>query len=315
MLMIAAFHTLTGCSDGDPVPPLSKAVQIEGAIGSSTRAVINSGYEKDLEVCFARSDGGGAWRPLPAVRTGGTGRTPIVFTELQFYPSGSKQVKLSGYYPRTGVVDQTSVTFTLTDGATDLMATGPLSGSTPAPITTCTFRHLLTQLKFVCFSNQPELWGKVTKIEVGDIHSRQAYALTAASPLLQPVDAAGVLDLRSIRSAEDATLALYTGSLGVESALFAVQDSILVPTQQSGTEAKPLLLYITTEKGGVGIAKPEGYRHTAWLVVADDDEGITGVQAGYSHRIELFFTNSEIKVVSVSVDPWTPVEMEDPIPL
>ena len=64
-IVIATFVFLSGlaaCSDdggdnGSVLSPASgAAVRLEGAIGLSTRAVIGSGYNEDLQVCFARRD-------------------------------------------------------------------------------------------------------------------------------------------------------------------------------------------------------------------------------------------------------------------
>ncbi len=316
-LLLAVLSVLQGCSDGPGHEEPSKALHLEGAIGTSTRGVINSGYEKDLDVCFARSDQGSGWQELPAVRIGGIGRTPIVFAELQFYPDDNREVRLNGYYPGsgwTGNVQERPV-YTVTDGSTDLMATGLLSGSYSKPVTTCTFRHLLTQLKFLCFSDQPDMWGAITKIEVEDIHRQQTFALSDKMPVLSPVESSATFSLSSICTGEGKTLELYTGSSGSISESLIIQDSVLVPTQGAGTEQYPLILHITTQKGGVGIEKPGGYQHTAILVVKDTNTGESGVQAGFSHRVEMSFTNSEIEIVSVSVDPWSSVEIDEPIPL
>lgn len=57
-ISIAILPGLAACSDSNPTPPPvpETAVYLEGAIGASTRGVIGSGYEQDLEVSFARQD-------------------------------------------------------------------------------------------------------------------------------------------------------------------------------------------------------------------------------------------------------------------
>lgn len=312
MCLIAFLSGLQGCSEGDDQNGLTEALQLEGAIGTSTRAVINSGYEADLGVCFARRDeGASGWEELSAVRIGGGGRTPVIFDIPQFYPDGGRTVSLSGYYPRegwTGGAEGTPV-YTLTDGSTDLMATGLLTGAYPnRKLTGCTFRHLLTQLKFVCFSDRPEQWGAVTKIEVEDVYRGQTFRLDAPSPVLTPVTSSGVVTLTAIGASAGKAFELYTGVAGQ-----AAQDSILLPAQ-GGTDAHPLVLHVTTQKGGVDIEKPGGYHHTAALVIKDA-QGADGLQAGYSHRVEIAFINSGLEVTNVSVEPWSSVEIKDPLPL
>ena len=315
---MAVLSGLQGCSDGDETNGFAGALQLDGAIGTSTRAVINSGYEADLSVCFARRDAGAAsWQELPAVRIGGEGRTPVVFDVPQFYPDAGRTVNLNGFYPRSGWegVAQGTPVYTITDGSTDLMATGLLSGAYPdREITGCTFRHLLTQLKFICFSDQPEQWGAVTKIEVEDIYRRQTFRLQDTNPVLTPVTTSEVFTVTSIGASGGKSFDLYTGQIGSIPSGWTVQDSILIPAQEAGTVRHPLVLYVTTQKGGVGIEKAEGYRHKAILVVKEA-EGAGGVQAGYSHRVEIAFTNSGLEVTDVSVEPWSSVEIKDPIPL
>ena len=318
VFLMAVLSGLQACSDGDDPDSLTGRLQLEGAIGASTRAVLNSGYEADLAVCFARCDAGeSAWQELPAVRIGGAGSTPVVFDVPQFYPEGGKSVQLHGYYPRSGWAGGAggAPVYTVADGETDLMATGVLNGSYPdAQITGCTFRHLLTQLKFVCFSDQPDLWGAVTQIEVEGIYRQQTFRLTDTNPTLSPVTTSGVATLGAIGTADGRTFDLYDTSDGLLPAARAVQDSILIPAQGAGTAGHPLVLHVTTQKSGVGVEKPGGYLHTATLVVKEAD-GAGGVQPGYSHRVEIAFTSSGLEVVGVSVEPWSSVEIKDPIPL
>ena len=176
---------MMACSDdGDrklPVPETT--VRLEGAIGQSTRAVIGSGYEKDLAVCFARQDetsvssgSYGTWSLCKATRSGGKGNRPILFDELQQYPPDGSRIRLHGYYPAgdgTATDPQTGrVTFTI-DGKTDIMATGCLTATLYVPASTCTFRHLLTQIALVCYSDRTAEWGSVTKIEATGITTGQ----------------------------------------------------------------------------------------------------------------------------------------------
>ena len=87
-ISIAILPGLAACSDSNPTPePVPEtAVCLEGAIGQSTRGVIGSGYEQDLEVCFARQDetvvpreSYGMWNMYEAVRTGGKGNRRVLF--------------------------------------------------------------------------------------------------------------------------------------------------------------------------------------------------------------------------------------------
>ena len=210
LIVIAAIVFLSGvaaCSDGNSESQLvpEPAVRLEGTIGLSTRGVIDSGYEGELKVGFARQDetaasaeSYGAWRICKAVREGGAGSRPIVFDEPQWYPSDGRTIHLHGYYPAgAGTLDpQTGkATFTV-DGKTDIMATGCLSASTYEPVRTCTFRHLLTQIAWVCYGDRAELWGAVTKIAVVEVHTRQELDYGLESPSLADVSSGdGIQDL------------------------------------------------------------------------------------------------------------------------
>ena len=59
------------------------------------------------------------------------------------------------------------------NGTTDIMATGILVGNGYVPVTTCTFRHLLTQVRLVCYSDRVDAWGTIQTIEAADVHTRQ----------------------------------------------------------------------------------------------------------------------------------------------
>ncbi|MEQ3166578.1 hypothetical protein AAA214_25980, partial [Parabacteroides goldsteinii] len=155
-ISVAILWGLTACSDSDPTPPPvpETVVCLEGSIGASTRGVIGSGYEQDLKVNFARQDESavltgtyGRWAVHKAVRQGGRGNRPIVFAQSQSYPADGRHIRLHGYYPAEGEpttdAGTDKVIFRI-DGTTDIMATGILEGNGYVPVTTCTFRHLLT---------------------------------------------------------------------------------------------------------------------------------------------------------------------------
>lgn len=198
-ISIAILPGLAACSDSNPTPePVPEtAVCLEGAIGQSTRGVIGSGYENDLEVCFARQDetvvpreSYGAWGIYEAVRTGGKGNRPIVFAQSQSYSEDGRHIRLHGYYPAKGEAEAVAgtgkVTF-IVDGTTDIMSRGILTCSGYAPIQTCTFRHLLTQVRLVCYSDRSDGWGTIKTIEAIDVHTRQRLDLEQETPHLDDI--------------------------------------------------------------------------------------------------------------------------------
>ena len=291
---VAFFAGATSCTDGGeavlPPPVPETTVRLEGAIGSSTRAVIGSGYEKDLEVSFARSDETavsaetyGAWSLCDAVRSGGTGNRPILFAESQLYPEDGGSIRLCGYYPRSTGVTDSGVTFGV-DGDTDIMATGLLSGSHSSPIVSCLFRHLLTQLQFICYSDRAADWGSIVRIEAESVHTGQRLDLSEETPQL--TDISTEEQIRDIRVGGIAGLSMPE-----------VQGYILLPVSpETGTETAPLRLRIVTTHDGKG-NETETVHHASVFV-----EG--GFQAGELHCIELLFSGRGLEVVSVSVADW-----------
>ncbi len=299
---------LEGCSDGsghDPLPVAETTVRLEGAIGlSATRAVIDSGYEKDLEVCFARQDettgstgAYGMWKVCEAVRLGGGGNRPITFAESQLYPADGTHIRLHGYYPagEQVVIDSRTgkATFSL-DGVTDIMATGSLTATTYDPVRTCTFRHLLTQVALVCYSDRAEQWGAVTKIEAVDICTAQQLAWQSETPQLTgaldgPVGKVAVRDING----------LLLPQIGEDEELPEVQGYILLPVLPAdGTVAHPLQFEVTTAEDGKG-------NETATVShVSVSVDG--GFLLGKRHVVSLFFTDGrKIQAASVGVEQWT----------
>ena len=312
-ISIAILPGLAACSDSNPTPePVPEtAVCLEGAIGQSTRGVIGSGYEKDLEVCFARQEETtvpteiyGTWSIYEAVRTGGKGNRPIVFAQSQSYPEDGRRIRLHGYYPAKGeaeaVAGMGKVTF-IVDGTTDIMSTGILTGSGYAPIQTCTFRHLLTQVRLVCYSDRSEGWGTIKTIEAIDVHTWQTLDLEQETPRLDDISSGDAI--KNIPVQDIVNLPVPEVTVGED--LPEPQGYLLLPISPiDGTAKHPLHLRITTTKDG------RGTEHETVSEVSFHIEG--GFQTGKSHVVTLFFTDkSKIQTTSVSVEAWTDHEQDD----
>lgn len=306
---VAILWGLTACSDSDPTPlPVPEtAVCLEGAIGASTRGIIGSGYEQDLKVNFARQDESavltgtyGRWAVHKAVRQGGRGNRPIVFAELQSYPADGRHIRLHGYYPVEGEpttdAGTDKVTFRI-DGTTDIMATGILVGNGYVPVTTCTFRHLLTQVRLVCYSDRVDAWGTIQTIEAADVHTRQELDLSAETPRLADISVAE--DIRNLPVQDIAGLLIP--QVASDGSLPEAQGFLLLPASPvDGMAAHPLHLRITTTKDGNGNLK-ETLSNVFVRI-----EG--GFEIGKSHIVSLFFTEAaNIQTTYVSVEAW----MED----
>lgn len=306
---VAILPGLAACSDSDPAPELlpETAVCLEGAIGASTRGIIGSGYEQDLKVSFARQDESavstgtyGGWAVHKAVRQGGRGNRPIVFAESQSYPADGRHIRLHGYYPVEGEPTTDAgggkVTFRI-GGTTDIMATGILVGNGYVPVTTCTFRHLLTQVRLVCYSDRPAEWGTIKGIEAADVHTRQELDLSAETPRLADISVAE--DIRNLPVQDIAGLPIP--QVVSDGSLPEAQGFLLLPASLvDGTAAHPLHLRITTTKDGNGNLK-ETLSNVFVRI-----EG--GFEIGKSHIVSLFFTGAaNIQTTHVSVEAW----MED----
>ena len=304
---------LTACSDdgGSNRLPPERTVSLQSAIGESTRGVIGSGYEQDLKVCFARQDettvpeeGYGTWGIYEAVRRGGKGNRPIVFAESQSYPEDGRRIRLHGYYPAKGesesVAGAGKVTFTV-DGTTDIMSTGILTASGYVPVQTCTFRHLLTQVRLVCYSDRADSWGTIKTIEALDVHTRQTLDLGQETPHLDDISSKD--GIKNIPVQDIVNLPITEVTVGED--LPDPQGYLLLPVSPvNGTAEHPLHLRITTTKDG------RGTEHETVSEVSFHIE--SGFQTGKSHVVTLFFTDkSQIQTTSVSVEGWTDREQND----
>lgn len=300
-----------GCSDDDggellPVP--ERVISLQSAIGQSTRGVIGSSYDEDLVVCFARQDETDKasesyemWNVYKAVRTGGSGSRPIVFDDLQLYPNEGRNIRLHGYYPAEGKPAAGKVTFML-DGMTDIMATGKLTANAYAPVQDCTFRHLLTQVRLLCYSDHADQWGTIVKIEAMDVHTQLELDLAAETPRLDDLSSGDEV-IKNIFVQDITDLSIPQIKAGDEQP--DPQGYILLPVSPvDGTKARPLQLRITTTKDGRG----NGNEMVSDVFV--HVEG--GFLTGKSHVISLFFTASGgIQATSVGVEPWTDREQGD----
>ena len=312
-ISIAILPGFAACSDSNPTPePVPEiAVCLEGAIGESTRGVIGSGYEQDLKVCFARQDettvpgeGYGTWGIYEAVRRGGKGNRPIVFAQSQSYPEDGRRIRLHGYYPAKGeseaVAGTGKVAFTV-DGTTDIMSTGILTGSGYSPVQTCMFRHLLTQVRLVCYSDRADGWGTIKTIEALDVHTRQRLDLGQETPCLNDISSND--GIKNIPVQDIVNLPIPDVTSGED--LPEAQGYLLLPVSPvDGTAEHPLHLRITTTKDGRG-TESETVSEVSFHI-----EG--GFQTGKSHVVTLFFTDkSQIQTTSVSVEGWTDREQND----
>ena len=234
------------------------------------------------------------------MRRGGRGNRPIVFAQSQSYPADGRHIRLHGYYPVEGEPTTDAgggkVTFRI-DGTTDIMATGILEGNGYVPVTTCTFRHLLTQVRLVCYSDRADAWGTIQTIEAADVHTRQELDLAAETPRLADISVAE--DIKNLPVQDIAGLLIP--QVASDGSPPEAQGYLLLPASPvNGTADHPLHLRITTTKDGNG--NPKETLSNAFVRI----EG--GFEIGKSHIVSLFFTGAaNIQTTHVSVEAW----MED----
>ena len=170
-------------------------------------------------------------------------------------------------------------------------------GNGYVPVTTCTFRHLLPQVRLVCYSDRADVWGTIQTIEAADVHTRQELDLSAETPRLADISVAE--DIRNLPVQDIAGLLIP--QVASDGSPPEAQGYLLLPASPvDGTAAHPLHLRITTTKDGNGNLK-ETLSNVFVRI-----EG--GFEIGKSHIVSLFFTGaSNIQTTHVSVEAW----MED----
>lgn len=160
---------------------------------------------------------------------------------------------------------------------------------------TCLFRHLLTQVGLVCYSDRAVLWGEIVKIEAVGVHTRQELDCTDESPRLTDVSSAEVIKNVIVQG----ITGLFLPQVDEGEGLLDAQGYILLPASLPvGTDGNPLRLEITTTKDGKG---NEIETITSVSITVED-----GFQIGKRHVVSLFFTTgTRIQTSFVGVEPWT----------
>ena len=129
---------------------------------------------------------------------------------------------------------------------------GILEGNGYVPVTTCTFRHLLTQVRLVCYSDRADAWGTIQTIEAADVHTRQELDLSAETPRLADISVAE--DIRNLPVQDIAGL-LIRRSRPTDRFPRRKGFLLLPASPVDGMAAHPLHLRITTTKDGNGNLK------------------------------------------------------------
>ena len=282
---------------------------IFSSVEPATRAVldgmINSGFNTDLDVAFARADADGngdytVYKDDALAGTVTSSSQELAFAPAEYYSANGNKTKLIGWYPRRNNVSFTQasgvVNFGTIDGRTDIMVTSLKEGKKDSKIQSLVFSHLLTQISVRVYASDADtksLWGKVRSIKITG--KKQACVITL--PAATSVDGTGIagssftgsedLDLVAAEPITPSNVISYPLEMGVGAADDAVMAGYaMFAPQTSGS----IELQIDLETGG--LQKPE-------ITVPVGG----GFQNGTSYAITLKFTSPEI-TPTISVTDW-----------
>lgn len=158
ILMTMAATLMAGCSNDEEngciSPPSEDPVEIKvsaGVSGIQTKAPVNTG--QSVTANFVASVNGGdysaaLWNATGTFTASSTASAAFSLSPAQYYPVDGSTIHIKGYYPQ-GTLSGNTVTFSETDGSSDVMISGEASGNkTTSGALAFTFNHLLTQLQF-----------------------------------------------------------------------------------------------------------------------------------------------------------------------
>lgn len=301
-LGLMAAIVLTSCSSNEDPAVLDSTkseIQLKAGIGMVTRGegVIDAGYERDLQVSFARMDNGvNTWTPdLNATRVGGSGSTPIVFATGQNFPSGVNSTTLVGYYPQKSatVAGSTLTVNYMIDGSEDIMATSEVTVQKSSPATSCTFNHMLAQLQFRCVGSSAakDHWNNI-KVSVKDVSTALDLKVTKG--------AAATITVNGTPNVQALAVHDCPGTLNLASDTDpATGYLMLFPTPNWGDPAGTAIkLTVTGDYSGTGAAS------VSKEIEIKNIAG--GLKAGISNMITLVFTETGEITATADIAPWNP---------
>ena len=294
-LVISMLSATFICSCSSREEPLEGGsggtIEVSAGIGESTRAVIDADYADNLDVSFARFDNPGStgnWTAVKAVRAGGTNNTAITFDARQTYLNTNGQSVLIGYHPQAALTtdsDPATVVYAIT-GDEDIMATELQTGASDNQFTPFTFRHLLTQLQFLCTGSTEAIakWTAISSIKIQNV----ATSLT--------------LSLDKVNGAS-----LITGTANQVLPVVNCPQEVVSPA-----EVDPAIGYLMvfpvadmgTAASAINLEVIATYNGTEKILAVPIDNINGGVKAGESHLITLNFTVDGEISIEAGIAPW-----------
>ena len=215
----------------------------------------------------------------------------IVLTPERYYPTDGSTVYLCSYYPLVPLGGNGTLNYEL-DGSEDLMTASEISGSLTNPFTRIpskelSHNHLLTQFIFkACKQNASGMAGRIYTIRVNEAFS-------------------------------SATLSLVTGEvefnnptgLSLSPNDKATPPGIEVPADGSTVVVGELLLPPFSAADGYTIDVETSFGTIRKLKLNADISETTEFEAGASHEVTLWFSDTDLGVLSVISTPWATVEV------
>ena len=282
---------------------------ISSAVSPATRAVpdgmINSGFDTDLDVAFARADAGSDDNYTVYETEALTGSITasdktLAFAPAEYYQANGKNTKLIGWYPGPGVTfTQTTgeVNFGDIDGKTDIMVTPLQEGNKNTKMPEFEFKHLLTQISVKVYAPDDAaagLWGKVqSPIKITGMKQSCKFTVPAVTSAVGTEIAVPTftgtadLDLVAAQPTAPTTAITYPLSLGVGTADKAVMAgyAMFAPKSTGSIELQINMKTGGSQKATISVPASKGF------------------EAGTAYAITLKFTSVGI-TPNVSVVDW-----------
>lgn len=283
---------------------------ISSAVSPATRAVpdgmINSGFDTDLDVAFARADAGddGNYTVYETKALTGSitaANKTLAFAPAEYYLANGKNTKLIGWYlRRSGVTfNQTTgeVDFGAIDGKTDIMVTPLQEGNKSTKMPDFSFKHLLTQISVKVYAPDAAaagLWGqvlspiKITGMKQSCKFTVPAVTSAAGTEITAPTfTGTADLDLVAAQPTAPTTAITYPLSLGVGAAENAVMAgyAMFAPKSTGSIELQINMKTGGSQKATISVPASKGF------------------EAGTAYAITLKFTSVGI-TPNVSVVDW-----------
>ena len=289
---------LCSCSnDEEPIDNgTAKNIELSAGISTTTRAVIDADYSKDLNVSFGRLDNpssNATWAAaIDAVRAGGSGNISVTFGTTQTYSVSNGESALIGFYPQASFATTSNpakVSYTIT-GDEDIMATDVQKGAANNPFQPFTFQHLLTQLQFKCVGSSEAVarWSAITSITVKAVPT--------------------ALEL-SIDKASGASLAPAAAPVEADLAVFNCPTAVTLSTEKD-PKIGYLMLYPTSGMGtatsAITLEVKATYDSVEKTLTVPINNIADGVKASQSHTITLNFTVTGEITVEAGIAEWVP---------